>query len=420
MTENLPSTPPPSTTSPAPAPPASTSLPSLPSLPVDERRATVILLAMALSTFLFVTVESLPSGLLTLMAPDLGRSTSEIGLLVTGYALVVLITTVPLAHWARRIPRRWVLSACAGVAAVATLWAALAPSYEQLLVARLVTATAQALFWVAVVPATTGLFRPVVRGKVMARLALGNSLAPVLGVPAGTWLGEHTSWRWTFAAVAALSLVVTFVVLALFPTLTPAEGGASRSPHPSARRFGFQMVTTGLVLTGAFGVITFVTQYFIEVTGFVQADMPRLLLLQGVAGVVGAIVVGRFLDSRPVAVLLVALVVLTVALLALWAFGENAAVAVSALALFGFSFSCVPPALSHRVMLVAPGTTNMGVAVSSSMFNVGIAAGSGLGAALVAAVDVRVVPLASAAVVVLALLVALAEERFSPRLPGAH
>ncbi|MFC8598789.1 MFS transporter [Isoptericola sp. NPDC057191] len=420
MTENLPSTPPPSTTSPAPAPPASTSLPSLPSLPVDERRATVILLAMALSTFLFVTVESLPSGLLTLMAPDLGRSTSEIGLLVTGYALVVLITTVPMAHWARRIPRRWVLSACAGVAAVATLWAALAPSYEQLLVARLVTATAQALFWVAVVPATTGLFRPVVRGKVMARLALGNSLAPVLGVPAGTWLGEHTSWRWTFAAVAALSLVVTFVVLALFPTLTPAEGGASRSPHPSARRFGFQMVTTGLVLTGAFGVITFVTQYFIEVTGFVQADMPRLLLLQGVAGVVGAIVVGRFLDSRPVAVLLVALVVLTVALLTLWAFGENAAVAVSALALFGFSFSCVPPALSHRVMLVAPGTTNMGVAVSSSMFNVGIAAGSGLGAALVAAVDVRVVPLASAAVVVLALLVALAEERFSPRLPGAH
>ena len=277
------------------------------------------------------------------------------------------------------------------MASVATLWAALAPSYEQLFVARLVTATAQALFWAAVVPATTGLFRPVVRGRAMARLALGNSLAPVLGVPAGTWLGEHTSWRWTFAAVAALSLVVTFVVLALFPTMAPSEGGASRAPHPSARRFGFQMVTTGLVLTGAFGVITFVTQYFIDVTGFAQADMARLLLLQGAAGVVGTIVVGRFIDARPVAVLLVALAVLSVALASLWAFGESPVVAVAALALFGFSFSCVPPALSHRVMLVAPGSTNMGVAISSSMFNVGIAAGSGLGAALVAAVDVRVV-----------------------------
>src|SRR5918997_1530519 len=155
---------------------------------VDERRATIILAAMALSTFLFVTVESLPSGLLTLMAPDLGRSTSEIGLLVTGYAL-------------------------------------------------------------------------------MARLALGNSLAPVLGVPAGTWLGEHSSWRWTFAAVAGLSLVVTLVVAALFPTIPPAAGGASRAPHPSARRFGFQMATTALVVTSAFGIMTFVTQFLIDVAG---------------------------------------------------------------------------------------------------------------------------------------------------------
>jgi predicted MFS family arabinose efflux permease len=373
---------------------------------------------MALSTFLFVTVESLPSGLLTLMAPDLGRSTSQIGLLVTGYAVVVLVTSLPLAHWTRHIPRRWVLSACAGLAALSTLWAAVAPSYGQLLTARLVTGAAQALFWAAVVPATTGLFRPIVRGKVMARLSIGNSLAPVLGVPAGTWLAENTSWRWTFAAVAGLSLVVTLVVLALFPTIPPASGGASHAQHPNARRFGFQMVTTALVVTGAFGLITFVTQYLIDVTGFVQADMPRLLLLQGAAGVVGTIVVGRFIDARPVGVVLVAVSLLIVSLLGLWAFGERPVAAVAALALFGFAFSTVPPALSHRVMLVAPSSTTMGMAMSSSMFNVGIAAGSGLGAALVAAVGVRAVPLASAVAVLLGLGVALAEERFNPPLTG--
>lgn len=386
--------------------------------PVDERRATIILVAMALSTFLFVTVESLPSGLLTLMAPDLGRSTSQIGLLVTGYALVVLLTSIPLAHWTRRIARRWVLSGCAGLAAVSTLWAALAPTYEQLFAARLVTAAAQALFWVAVMPATMGLFRPIVRGKAMARLALGNSLAPVLGVPAGTWLGEHTSWRWTFVAVAALSLVVSLVVLVLFPSIPVSEGGASRAPHPSARRFGFQMVTTGLVLSGAFGIITFITQYLIEVAGYAQGDIPKMLLLQGAAGVVGALVVGRFIDARPVGVLIAALGLLVVTLVAMWALGENPFAAAATLAVFGFAFSTVPPALSHRVMLVAPRSTNMGVAVSSSMFNVGIAAGSGLGAALVAVVGIRAVPLASAAVMLLALLVALAEERFSPPLPG--
>jgi len=384
--------------------------------PVSERRATVILVAMALSAFLFVTVESLPSGLLTLMAPDLDRTTSQIGLLVTGYALVVLLMSVPLAHWTRTFARRWVLSACAGVAALSTLWAALAPSYEQLLAARLVTAAAQALFWVAVVPATAGLFRPLVRGRVMARLAIGNSLAPVLGVPAGTWLGEHSSWRWTFAAVAGLSLVVTLVVVALFPTIPPTEGGASHAPHPSARRFGFQMVTTVLVVTGAFGVITFVTQYLIDVAGFSQGDIPRLLLLQGAAGVAGTIVVSRFIDSRPVAVILVATALLVVALVGLWAFGDRPVAAVTSLALFGFAFSTVPPTLSHRVMLVSPRSTNMGMAVSSSLFNLGIAAGSGLGAVLVAAVGVRAVPLVSAVAVLLALVVAVAEERFSPPL----
>ena len=386
--------------------------------PVSERRATVILLAMALSTFLFVTVEALPSGLLTLMAPDLDRPTSQIGLLVTGYALVVLVMSVPLAHWTRGVPRRWVLSACAGLAALSTLWAALAPTYEQLFAARLVTAAAQALFWVAVMPATTGLFRPLVRGKVMARLSIGNSLAPVLGVPAGTWLGENTSWRWMFAAVAGLSLVVTLVVVALFPTIPPAAGGASHAPHPSARRFGFQMVTTVLVVTGAFGIITFVTQYLIDVAGFSQTDIPRLLLLQGAAGVVGTIAVGRFIDARPVEVVLGAMALLVVALVGLWAFGDRPVAAVSALALFGFAFSTVPPTLSHRVMLVSPRSTNMGMAVSSSLFNLGIAAGSGLGAVLVAVVGVRAVPLASAGAVLLALVVAFAEERFNPPLTG--
>ncbi|GAA1982246.1 MFS transporter [Isoptericola halotolerans] len=378
---------------------------------VDPRRATIILVALAASTFLFVTVESLPAGLLTLMAPDLDRPTSQIGLLVTAYALVVLVASVPLAHVTRNIPRRWVLSTCAGIAAVATLWAAVTPSYEQLMVARVVTALAQALFWVAVVPATAGLFPPGARGKAMARLAIGNSLAPVLGVPAGTWLGELTSWRVTFVAVAVLSTVITVIVIALFPSVAPSAGGASEAPFPSTRRFVFLMVITVLVVTGAFGVITFVTQYLQDVTGYTQSDIPALLLLQGGAGVVGAVVVGRFLDRRPVGAFLVGACVLVVALAGLWVVGESKVGAVLCLAAFGFAFSTVPPVLSHRVLLVSPRGTTMGQAIASSLFNLGIAAGSGLGALLVAAVDVRTVPLVSAGVVLLALLVALLEER---------
>ncbi|WP_402469674.1 MFS transporter [Isoptericola aurantiacus] len=383
---------------------------------VDARRATIILLAMGASTFLFVTVEQLPSGLLTLMAPDLDRTTAAIGLLVTAYALVVLVSSVPLAHLTRNLQRRWVLAACAGVAALATLWAALTPSYEQLMAARVVTALAQALFWVAVVPATAGLFPPRVRGKVMARLAVGNSLGPVLGVPAGTWLGEATSWRWSFAAVAVVSAIIMVVVIVLFPAVSPSAGGASEAPFASMRRYVSVMVVTVLAVTGAFGMITFVTQYLIDVAGFAQSDLPALLLLQGGAGVLGAVVVGRFLDRRPVGALLAGLGVLVVAMVGLWVVGSSPVGAVACLLLFGFSFSTVPPVLSHRVLLISPHGTNMGQAISSALFNLGIAGGSALGALLVSVVGIEAVPLVGAGIVLLALLVALWEERTNPPL----
>ncbi len=385
---------------------------------VDPRRATVILVAMAVSTFLFILVEGLPSGLLTLMAPDLGTTTSRIGLLVTAYALVVLVATVPLAHVTKQIPRRWVLSGTVLVAAVGTLWAGLADGYGSIMAARLLTALAQALFWVAVIPGTMGLFAPRVRGRVMARLALGNSLAPVLGLPAGTWLAEHTDWRVTFWVVSALSLVVFVVILALFPSVKPSEGGASRAPFPSRRRLSFQLVTTALVVTSAFGMITFVTQLLQDVAGYARSDMPWLLSVQGAAGVVGALVIGRFLDRHSWGSLTTAIGIVAAAQALLFAFGGNPVVAVVCVALFGGAFSTVPPALSHRVMLVAPTSTDMGVAVSSAVFNLGIAAGSALGAALTAAVGVRWVPLVGAGLAVLALMTHLLEHRLNPPFPA--
>ncbi|ACZ29159.1 major facilitator superfamily MFS_1 [Xylanimonas cellulosilytica DSM 15894] len=385
---------------------------------VDPRRATIILVAMAVSTFLFVLVEGLPGGLLTLMAPDLNTTTSRIGLLVTGYALVVLVTTVPLARITQHIPRRWVLSATVLVAAAATLWAGLAGSYGSIMTARLVTALAQALFWVAVIPGTTGLFPPRVRGRVVARLALGNSIAPVLGLPVGTWLAEQTHWRVTFWVVSALSTVIFVVVVMLFPTVRPSEGGASRAPFPSRPRLLYQLVTTALIVTSAFGLITFVTQFLQDVAGYERADMPWLLVISGAAGVVGAFTVGRFLDRHSWGSLTVGIAVVAVAQVLLFATGAHPVAAIAGIALFGCAFSTVPPALSHRVMLVAPGSTDMGVAVSSATFNLGIAAGSALGAALTAAVGVRWVPFVGAVLAVLALGANLLENRFNPPFPA--
>jgi predicted MFS family arabinose efflux permease len=351
------------------------------------------------------------------MAPDLNTTTSAIGLLVTGYALVVLVATVPLAHVTRNIPRRWVLAATIGLVVIGTVWGGAAHSYGSLLAARLVTALAHALFWVAVLPGTTGLFPPRVRGRVTARLAIGNSLAPLLGIPAGTWLGEHTSWRVTFWVAAGLSVVIFALVVFLFPTMKPSASGAAKAPFPDRKRFSFQLVATALIVTGAFGLLVFVTELLRDLAGFSLSMIPGLLLIQGVAGLLGALVIARFLDRFAWESLVVALLLVLVALVVLAAFGQHGWVAVAAIALFGFAFTAIPPTFSHRVMQNAPTSADMGIATSSAIFNLGIAGGSGLGALLVATVGVRMVPLMGAVLIVLGLLAVLAERRFCAPLP---
>ncbi len=122
----------------------------------STRKAVVALLALAVSTFVYVTTEILPIGLLLLIAADLGIEPSAVGLLVTWYGLVVVAASIPLTQLTRRVPRRPLLSGLLAVFVLATWVSAAASSYGVLLAARVVTALSQALFWSVVVPTTTG------------------------------------------------------------------------------------------------------------------------------------------------------------------------------------------------------------------------------------------------------------------------
>ncbi|MGI5188655.1 MFS transporter [Promicromonospora sp. CA-289599] len=383
--------------------------------PVDQRRAVIALLALSTSAFTFVTAENLPGGLLTLIAPDLGRSTSEIGLLVSAYAAVVVLTSLPLSRLTRRFPRRFVLAATTAVCTVGTLWSAVALGYADLMAARMVTALGQALFWSVVTPAAASLFAPAVRGKMIARLAIGNSLAPLLGVPLGTWVGQQTSWRTAFLMFSVVSLLACLAMVIAMPNVDAEESGTARGTHPSTRRFVVLMVVTVLLVTGGFMMITFVTQFVLETAGFPDRYLSVLLLGQGVAGMAGTLLTGQVLDKRPWQTMLVALGLLTGALVLLWGLGHVPVLALVGLALFGLAFSALPPALSFLSMQVAPGATESATAISSSVFNLGIGGGAALGALVVATVGVSTVPLVGAVFVLGALAVVATDLRLTAR-----
>jgi DHA1 family L-arabinose/isopropyl-beta-D-thiogalactopyranoside export protein-like MFS transporter/DHA1 family inner membrane transport protein len=349
---------------------------------VSRRRAWAALAVLSLAAFAFVTTELLPVGLLTLMASDLDRSRTQVGLLVSGYAVVVALASVPLTRLTQRIPRRQLLGVTMVLFAAANTVAAFASTYAVLAGARLITALGQALFWSVASATVTGPFPVAVRGRVVALFSTGAALAPVLGVPASTWLGQQAGWRAPFTVMAVLGLAVAAAVVLLVPSYPPEAGGAARGIAPDTRRFAMLLAATAVGITGFLTLTTYVTPFLLDVSGFGDAALAPLLFVSGAAGVAGTIIVARTLDSHPVASLLAPLGVGTAAMLGLYAFGPVEPATVVLLAGSGLAFAAFATAVQNRMLQLAPGSTDIASAGVSTAFNVGIAAGSLLGGLL--------------------------------------
>ncbi|WP_433534310.1 MFS transporter [Micromonospora sp. CA-249363] len=371
---------------------------------VSPARARAVLVTLSLAAFAFVTTELLPVGLLTHLASELDRSRSRVGLLVSGYAVVVVLASVPLARMTRRVPRRHLLGLTMLLFAAANGAAALAHTYAVLAGARLGTAAAQALFWSIATATVIGPFPVAVRGRVVALFATGATLAPVLGVPLGTWIGQQAGWRAAFAVLAGVGLAIAIAVFALLPTCPPAAGGGARGTAPDGRRFAVLLAATTLGIGGFLTLQTYITPFLLDVSGFTEAALTPLLFTSGVAGVVGTLLAARTLDTRPVASLVTSLGVGAAALFGMYGLGTLPHGAVVCLAGLGLAYAAFASAVQNRMLHLAPGSTDIASAGVSTAFNVGIAGGSLLGGALLPTSGARVLALVGGLLTVAALV----------------
>lgn len=372
-------------------------------------RAVGALIALALSTFAYVTTETLPIGLLLPIAQELGSTASAVGLLVTSYGLVVVITSIPLTHLTRRVPRRLLISSLLGIFVAATLVSAAAPDYPTLLVSRILTALSQALFWSIVAPTTASLFSPQVRGRALSVMLSGGSLAAVLGVPAGTWLGQQAGWRVSFAALAGIGVVAMLGTAWLLPGGRADEGAAARGEEPDARRYALVITMTALAVTGSFVAFTYITPFLVDISGFSAATIGPLLLIRGLAGVVGVTVGGWMADYSQTASMIVPVALQAVALLGLYVVGDQQLLTVILVAVSGLTFTALSTALATRVLHLAPFSVDLAFAGLSTAVNVGITAGALIGALLLPEFGVRSVVLVGGLLSLAALAIVLAE-----------
>ncbi|QJS08399.1 MFS transporter [Streptomyces argyrophyllae] len=338
-----------------------------------------MLAALMLAAFTFNTAENLPIGLLDLVSDSLGVSLPAVGLLVTGYGVTVAVASLPLAHALRAVPRRHVLTGVLAALVVSSLGGAVAGSYWPLLGARLLTALAQALFWAVTGPVAVGLFAPEVRGRVVGALSVAGSLALVLGVPAGTWLGRQHGWPVPVACLAVPGLVCLVTIAALLPASRPEDEPAAYGGSPDVRRFTTVLAAGFLSATGAFAGYTYLVTFLNEVSGFAPGTAGALLAVFGAACLAGVSVTAALLDRFPHVALPTAVATQALGMLGLSAAGGRQAVAVLCLVLMGGALGPVFMTAQNAMLHWAPGRTDLALAANSGAYNAGIAAGAALG-----------------------------------------
>jgi predicted MFS family arabinose efflux permease len=376
---------------------------------LPARRRLAAAAALGAAAFCYVTCENLPIGLLPVMSASLRSSLSVTGLLVTIYAVVVVAASAPLTYLTRHVPRRFLLTGLLGIFVAGTLATAVAPDYGWVVAARVVTALSQAVFLSIAVVAAAGLFPAAERGRAVAGVMSGGALAILLGVPAGTWIGQHAGWRMSFAVLSGAGLVMVVAVVALVPARRPSDNHAAAGTEPDALGYGLLVAVTTLAIAGTFTAYTYVSAFLTRVSGLPAGDVPLVLLLCGVASLGGLGCSGLLQRSHPRVTLVAPPAVLAASMLGLYLLGTAgpAAVVLQAAESFGVAFLAV--SMQARVLTVAPRSTDVATAVYSSAFNLGTATGPFIGGLVLSGPGLRTTTLAGGLLAGVALTVVLSE-----------
>ncbi|MFI0983297.1 Cmx/CmrA family chloramphenicol efflux MFS transporter [Streptomyces sp. NPDC021093] len=341
---------------------------------------------LGLSVFALGTSEFMLSGLLPPIARDMDVSIPQAGLLISAFAIGMVIGAPLLAVATLRLPRRTTLIALISVFGVGQVAGALAPTYELLFASRVVSAFACAGFWAVGAAVAIAMVDVGSRAKAMAVMIGGLSIANVLGVPAGAFLGESLGWRSAFWAVGAASAVALVGVVTLIPRIPlPDE-------KPQLKRelgiYRDRQVLIGIAITalaagGVFCAFSYLSPLLTDVAGLDAKWVPWVLGLFGVGALVGTTVGGMIADARPFGVLFGGISTSTVLLAALALFGGTAAVAVTLSFALGFSAFFTAPALNARMFNVAGAAPTLAGATTTASFNLGNTGGPALGGSVI-------------------------------------
>jgi predicted MFS family arabinose efflux permease len=385
----------------------------------DDRigmQAAVGLGALVLASFVAITTEIVPVGLLPQLSRAFSVSEGVTGLLVTVYAALVAVLAIPLTRVTKRLPRKPLLLATIALYSVGNLVIALAPTFALLCAGRAIGGIAHALFFSLSSAYAASLVPRRVQGRALAIAASGASFGYVLGVPLITSIGAAVSWRTAFAALAVGGVLAVLVTAVALPAAV-AHAEQAQEVRGPRRALVSAAAVNAIAFFGHYALYTYVSAVLLQ-AAVPESAIGAALFLFGATGVVGLWLAGLVIDRRPRAGFLGGLVVAAVCVTALLLVQASTAGTVTAVSLWLVGFGAIPVFCTAACLRARALSSDLSAAVNNSASNVGIGGGAAVGGVVFSVAGVpAVIVVAAAAFALAAVLVALLRGGFPVRPP---
>ena len=338
-------------------------------------------IALTFGAFIFNTTEFVPVPLLSDMAKDFGMSTADTGLIITIYAWSVTILSLPFMLLTANLERRALLLKVFIIFVASHALCAVAWNFTVLVVGRLMVAISHAIFW-SITASLAVRVAPINKSsQALGLLALGTSMAMILGLPLGRILGDAFGWRVTFGLIGLFAVGVGAWLYKILPLL-PSKNSGSLKSLPELARNGFLMVIfllTAIVVSAHFSTYSYIEPFAKDISGFSGKFITVFLLIFGVAGIVASWLFSKFYKLIPNAFTAISIAIILACLLALNLIATNETFMLALAFIWGLGIAGINMGFQIKVLNLASNATDAAMAIYSAIYNIGIGVGALIG-----------------------------------------
>ncbi len=377
-------------------------------------------ISLTFSTFIFNTSEFIPIGLLTDIADDFSITESRAGLLITVYAWVVAVASLPLMLMFSKTENKKLLLSVVVLFTASHILSGFSSGYYMLMLSRTGVACAHSIFWSIVTPLAVRVAPEGHRSTALGLIVTGSSVAMIVGLPLGRAIGLLIGWRATFLLIAAVAAII-FVILSVTLPKTPSDNDISLKSLPGLIKTPALLsiyILTVIAITGHYTAYSYIEPFLGQVAGLSDTLITLVLSAFGVVGIIGSWFFSRYYDRHCGAFIRFAVLGLCAFILMLSPAAFSTVSIVLLCLLWGLAINSYNLAFQSEIIQAAPHGTAIAMSIYSGIYNIGIGAGALVGGTVCSHIGIGFVGYVGGAILVIASAWCLF--KFLPLVYGRH